>query len=232
MPTPSSGPISFSDIAWIVYRSYTAEISLNDTNVRFLIGVTTPQSQIDMNSARGKPVAGSTSYTTPGTYTFLCPAYQDISIDVRGAGGGGGSGGYQFFSIIGRGGPGAAGADSSFGGVIFGYGGGGGGGGNGAFEPPGAPGTPGGGAGGTVTVGGGSSGGAGGAGNGGTPAGSGGSGGRTTQAYTFASTAGHPVWGTNYTVVVGAGGAGQPTNPGINPGGSNGTNGAVYISWS
>lgn len=235
MPTPSSGPITFSDIAWIVYRSYTAQISLNDTNVRYLVGFTTPQSEINMNNARSKPGAGSADYITPGSYTFLCPAYENISIDVRGAGGGGGQGGFCLWPYgSGGGGPGSAGANSSFAGIIIAIGGGAGGGGGGCFGSTGYTGSSGNGLGGSVTVGGGSSGGSGGGPNGGGAAsgGSGGPGGKTTKSYIFMNTSGYPVWGSNYTVVVGNRGAGAPENPGINPAGYPGSNGAVYISWS
>jgi hypothetical protein len=238
MPTPSTGAISFSDIASIVYNNATAQISLNDTNVRILLDVSTSAAQISMTNARGKPVAGSNSYSTPGTYTFLTPPYQTLNVDVRGAGGGGGGGGTFAFpcGFLGPcpGSPGTNGGESRFASstpVVAG----GGFGGNGAPEcsgsgPGGGNGT---GSGGVNQGAGGGAGGAGGSPNGGCAGRPGGTGNRQTKSWTFNSTAGHPTWSSSYQVVVGQGGAGGGGNRdwGGGPGGT-GANGSVLISWS
>ncbi|OGG62798.1 hypothetical protein A3C21_00820 [Candidatus Kaiserbacteria bacterium RIFCSPHIGHO2_02_FULL_59_21] len=60
-------------------------------------------------------LAGSQTYSSPGTYTFAVPAYGSLTVTVNGAGGGGGGGA----------GNGASGGQSSFYGIIAGGGGGG-----------------------------------------------------------------------------------------------------------
>jgi hypothetical protein len=230
MPTPSSGQISFANIAVITKGSSTAQVDLNESLSRSLAAV--PSGQISINNFYNKPSPGSNTYTTPGTYTFLCPPYQTLSIDVRGGGGGGG-GGSTAYIIWYRGTRGSVGANSSFNSstIVLGNGGAGG-----DVQPEQSGANPNGGGtasgGDTNTKGGGSAGGNGGSGNGAAPSQNGGFGGRAVKSWVFNSTAGFLSWGTNYTVVVGRGGAGGgASSAGGGPGGT-GANGSVIINWS
>jgi hypothetical protein len=218
MAFPTSGPISFSDIAKF-FTGSNYQISLGDPLVRSLTG---DAGAVRISDVYGKPVPGSIVYATPGTYSFLVPIYQYLSIQVLGAGGGGGGG--DNHNIYGYGNCGYDGADgeySAFGGVVA-YGGGYGGG-----NCSGHPGIDAGGTGGSVTVGGGSAGG-----NGGWPQqGSGngyngGRGGLVTYGWVNLLTSGYPAWNSYVTVVVGNGGAAAPQNA------TNGAPGVVLISWS
>ena len=74
MTLPSSGAISFSNVDTELNYSSTAQISLNDTAVRTLFGISS--GAIDMNTGHGK------SNTVNITYLV-----------VAGGGGGGASGG-------------------------------------------------------------------------------------------------------------------------------------------
>ena len=129
MPTPSSGAISFSDIARIVYNNTTAQITLNDSDARLLLGV--GSGQISMSSAYNKPTAGNTgtTYHSPGSYSWVVVPYENLTATVAGGGGSGGSycGGQIFFGCVNYccSPSGIAGSQSSFNGVIA-YGGGGG----------------------------------------------------------------------------------------------------------
>ncbi len=188
---------------------------------------------------------GSQTYSTPGSYSFVVPAYGTLTVTVRGAGGGGG-GQAQLTNLTAfPGNPGSAGGNSSFSGVI-GYGGAGGTGGNGTINQtscssyPGSAGAPGGAAGGSSnTTGAGAAGGSGGSywvcffqgavsvvG----PGGPGGAGGQATRSYTFGQL--NP--GASVTVVVGTGGAGgYSNNNGYTGGtGASGSNGSVAVSWT
>jgi hypothetical protein len=235
MPTPASGQISLSDVALIVYNSSTNQTSLAESDVRFLANVMS--GEISLSNLYNKPVANSINYTTPGTYTFICPAHQTLNIDVRGARGGGGGGGTEVFGTGCFPGsncpglPGANGTNSSFASttpVIGGSGRGGNGGCGG-----GSGGTNGTGSGGTdqgPTA----NGGAGGTQNGSNCTGQqGGKGNIQTKTWTYRVTSGYPVWQVGYTVTVGQGGAGGGGNPTWGGGpGANGANGSVSISWS
>jgi len=219
MPLANSGIISLGDIAQITKGSNTL-IGLGDADTRYLLGDL--KGAVKISDAYGKPLPGSISLTTPGTYSFLVPAYQSFSVEVVAAGGGGGGGdNHNIYGYGNCGYDGGNGGYSQFGSVIADGGGYGGG------NCSGHTGTNGGGSGGTVTVGGGGAGG-----NGGWPQqGSGngypgGAGGKTLKSWTFLSTSGYPVWNTYITVVVGAGGAAAPQNA------TAGQNGYVNISWS
>jgi len=218
MAFQSSGPISFSNLSKFFTGSNTT-VSLGDPLVRLL---TSDTGAVRMSDVYGKPVPGSYTFTTPGTYSFLVPIYQYLSISVYGAGGGGGGG--DNHNIYGYGNCGYDGGDggySAFGGVVANGGGYGGG------NCSGHPGIDAGGSGGSVTVGGGAAGG-----NGGWPQqGSGngyngGRGGLVTYTWQNLVTSGYPPWQTYVTVVVGLGGAAAPQNA------TNGASGAVGISWS
>lgn len=234
MPTPANGTISFANVSAIT-KGNTSVVSLNDSDVRFLFGVSS--GTISLAQGYGKPAPGSNSYTLPGSYTFYTPAYQYIIVDVRGAGGGGGGGCDHWYGLYRyNGNPGGNGNQSSFLGVVGGGGNGGGGGGTAPGDAPGPNGAAGVGSNGDINYTGG--GGAGGAqNNGGGPSaiagGAGGAGGRATKTFTHNQTVGNPNYGTNYTIVVGArGAAGSGTSPLGNYSGSPGSNGAVYVSWS
>lgn len=167
-----------------------------------------------------KSVAGSWSRTSPGTYTFTVPVHSTIRIDVRGAGGGGGGSTYD---VGAAGQNGTAGGNASVSGTgLIGRGGAGGQG--SYYNKPGkaANGTASGGN--TLnSTGGGANGGVGGT-YGATKGGDGGDGGRAVSDWG----AGSLGVGAQLTVTVpsaGTGGAGQAR-------GANGSNGAVYISWT
>jgi len=107
MSTPASpSPISMNDINVELGVAGTTTRTMNDAQVRALLGVLTDASSIDMDTARGKSkniiATGGTIYTTGGYkyHVFLSTGYFDISavpviagIDILAvAGGGGGSG--------------------------------------------------------------------------------------------------------------------------------------------
>lgn len=233
MGTPSSGAIGFSDIAWIVYNNYASQVSLNDSDVRALAGVSS--GQISISNAYSKPTVGNTgtTYYTPGSYSWAVVPYQTLSVQVAGGGGGGGgacSGESFFYGCVNfcGGTSGSAGSDTSFNGVVS-YGGGGGvacgaagaaGGNNqnankGGGGAAGARGVPGGNC--SQTYG-----------------GLGGAGGYAT--FSWRKAAGGPNYNTTATpsvinFTVGAGGSGGRTDCRGSGGGAGGS-GWVYIAWS
>lgn len=167
-----------------------------------------------------RSVAGSRSWTSPGTYSFTVPPYSTMRIDVRGAGGGGGGSTYDI-GLPGANGSAGGNASVSSTGLV----GRGGSGGQGSYyNTPGkaANGTA---SGGNVlnSTGGGAAGGVGGT-YGITKGGNGGNGGRAVSDFAPGALG----VGATLTVTVpsgGAGGAGQVS-------GAKGGNGAVYISWT
>ena len=75
MTLQSSGAISLSDVNVELGRSSTATICMNCSGVRTLFGVSS--GSISMSSGYGKsniPV-GSSTYTAPGSYTFVVPQH-------------------------------------------------------------------------------------------------------------------------------------------------------------
>lgn len=248
MPLPSSGNLSFSQIATITKGSNTAQMSFDDAYSRLLAGV--PTGQISLQDFRGKPAAGSNTYTIPGNYSFLVPVYGTLVANTKGAGGGGGGGGMY---LISGGGNGGTGGNSYFGAVYTttttplysflpdgpkvtttvlnstktaGYGGTGGLGGSGYAQFQGN-GTAGGGIGGTVYVGGGATGG-----NGGGPGGgNGGNGGFSSASWDHIASLSYPVWASTLTITVGQGGAGGGPGGYAASGGYTGSNGTVIVSW-
>jgi hypothetical protein len=167
-----------------------------------------------------KSVAGSRSFTSPGTYSFTIPVYSTLRIDVRGAGGGGGGSTYDAGY---PGSNGAAGGDATVSGT--GLRGNGGAGGQGSYYNKPGKAASGSGSGGNVlnSTGAGADGGVGGT-YGATKGGDGGDGGRAVSDY------GPGALGVGATLTVtvpsgGNGGAGQAA-------GAKGGNGAVYISWT
>lgn len=226
MPLPSSGQISFSDIASIVSASATALTQFNAFDVRYLLE---SFSQISITSGYSKPVSASYSYTSPGAYTLVVPPYQYMSVDIRAAGGGGNGGTgsdtcigwcgqFCFFPYCcnGRGGnAGSSGGESYFrvsGIDVTAYGGSGSSSGSGY--------------GGNVINGGGGAGGSAGSAFGctGVNGSAGGAGGRVTA--NWQKGVNGPAYASTASIFVGAGGAG-----GFNAGGTGGS-GAVYISVS
>ena len=232
MTTPSSGQISFSQIAQIVKANSSTTVSLGESDIRTLLGV--GSGQISLSSAYSKPVAGSTSYSSPGSYTFIVPAYQYLATGVYGGGAGGQQGSSQetvcvcFFNWyccgLGctnncAGNYGGAGGASSF---------------NGVSASGGTSSAAGGGSGGTVTTGGANNGGAGGPGWSrgctGSAGAAGYAGGLVTAGWTKAVNG--PAYGASLAVTVGSGGAGGSGACGSGGTGSNGGSGIVNISWS
>ena len=142
MALPSSGQISFSQIAAIVYANAGAASGLNDSDIRYLLEKTS--GQIAITDGYSKPANNSYSYTSSGAYSLVVPSYQYMSADVRGGGGGGNGGSgsdtctgwcgqFCFFAYCcnGRGGEGGGAGGSSYyrvGGIdVTAYGGSGGG---------------------------------------------------------------------------------------------------------
>lgn len=167
-----------------------------------------------------KSVAGSRSWTTPGTYSFTVPVHSTIRVDIRAAGGGGGGSTYDA-GVTGA--TGVKGGNASVSGTGLSAIGGNGGAGAYYNQPgKGANGTASGGN--TLnSTGGGANGGVGGT-YGATKGGNGGDGGRAVSDWG----AGSLGVGAVLTVTVptgGNGGAGQVA-------GAKGDNGAVYISWT
>ena len=247
MVIPATGPISMSQINTELRLTSNTRITLNQANVRALLGRPTNLSRISLSDARGKSsvVPGSILFTNTAVPTltvtgnFTIPQYNRITIEVRGGGGGGQSGSYYGPSFFGPapfpGRPGISGVVSS----MFGLAGGGGGGGQ--EQTPGAIGTASGPAGSTLLPGSGKPGGAGGAparGIGGTsPQGdNGGNSGYAGRSWNRGDV-GAPVPGTAYTYIAGrAGSGGDGTStiagfPNATSGGA-GTRGDVLITWS
>jgi hypothetical protein len=228
MALPSSGQISFSQIASIVYANAGVASGLNDSDIRYLLDKTS--GQIAISDGYSKPANNSYSYTSSGAYSLVVPAYQYMAADVRGGGGGGNGGSGSdtcvgwcgqlcFFPYCcnGRGGEGGGAGGSSYfrvGGIdVTAYGGSGG--------------ASGGGYGGDVITGGGGTGGSAGSAFGcsGGNGSAGGGGGRVTNSWTKGVNG--PGYATTASIFVGGGG-----NGGYNAGGTGGT-GAVYVSvWS
>jgi hypothetical protein len=224
MALPASGAISFSQMAAIVYNNASATVSLNDSDIRTLLGVAS--GSISISSGRSKPTAATYTYTTPGTYSLVVPAYESMGIGVWGAGqgGNGGTGSdtctgwcgqFCFFPFCCNGAGGAAGA--SGGDSYFRVG---------SINVTANGGTSsanGGGYGGTVTTGGGAAGGTAGVAYGcsGSAGSIGKNGGLVTYTVRKGSTG--PAYGASCSIAVGAGGAG-----GFNAGGAGG-GGAVNV---
>lgn len=181
-------------------------------------------------------IPGSASYTSPGTYTFIVPYYHSLTVDVRGSGGGGGGSRFSDSTIYYA----SNGTYSYFGApdaTLIGYGGGGA---NGCvWSPPrnGDNGGPGEAFNGDTNInGGGNPGGIGAIinpGSGSLVGGQGGASGRAIRTWVRSQ------WYTKLTprsaitIVVGAGGARSECEPTyVTRFNTDGSHGAVYISWS
>ncbi len=224
---PASGQITMGDVNVEILKSSTAEISLNETNVRTLFGIAS--GQIDLNTGHGKRWVTPGSSTITSSTTFSVPRYAYLTVQVYGGGGGGGGGGGNDSWAYGyNGGCGGAGGTSTFSSstACNAYGGGAG--------CPGAGGAAGGQdgpSGSTLTTGGGSPGGAGGGGNNGySSGGTGGAGGYVAKTWYYTD-AGAPGWFGSIGVTIGGGGGGGPGGENA-PGGASGTAGKCIISWS
>ena len=232
MPTPSSGQISLSDIAYLVYKNRTYQTSFGNYEVKSVMnnGV----DNISLSAAYNKPVPGNsgTTYYVGGNYSFLVPPYEVLSVILAGAGGSGGSycGGQVFIGCVNYccSGAGNPGGDSYFNG-IYAYGGGGGASAGGAAGAPGGNNING------------NKGGGGAKGLGNTnPADTncnqaagadGGDGGYITYDWTKAVTPGNPDFNTVINFTVGSPGAPAGTSCRDQRGGQ-GASGYVYMSWS
>lgn len=97
LPVVPPGPLSMSQINTEIQQSSTALISLNDTTVRTVAGVTTPNSQISFTNFSGKAytVPGNSGILTSGS-SYTLPATSGLTVNILfiagGAGGGGGTG--------------------------------------------------------------------------------------------------------------------------------------------
>jgi len=169
--------------------------------------------------------AGSSTYTSPGTYYLTVPAHNQIYMQAWGAGGGGGGSWYDIGPTPGT--AGGTGGDSYVSiptyGTMYGFGGGGG-----PTWLAGSASNGGASSGNTAnTAGGGIGGGAGGV-YGASFGATGGTGGYSYSVFTFGVTSGAPGQGVTLTIVVGQGGAGGFGQ--VN--GSAGGNGQVVVGWS
>jgi hypothetical protein len=185
-------------------------------------------------------IPGGITYSVPGTYTFIVPSFNTLTVDVRGAGGGGG-GWRSSDQTVYDGGPGGFSYfNTPVNGNIVGYGGGPGHGwyaasllGTGA-----APATPGTGQNGDTNITGGGSNGGAAAISGGTYANRypspGGAGGRAVKTWVRAQQYSQLWKGYPITVVVGAGGVAGTCEPGgyLNTYSTDGSPGWVNITWS
>ena len=90
MALQKTGAISLSDVAVELKKAATANISLNDADVRALAGV--PTGEISLFNLYGKPafVPGTTKFTSNSSFT-LPAGYLSAVIEVWGGGGGGGT---------------------------------------------------------------------------------------------------------------------------------------------
>ena len=70
----------------------TAVISMNDTAVRTLFGISSGQISLANGYGKSNLVRGNTIYATAGTYTFVVPSSGVASISLVAIGGGGGVG--------------------------------------------------------------------------------------------------------------------------------------------
>ena len=232
MVIATTGAIYLSQFNTELGKLYDTPISLNQADLRQMLGITTDQSAIYMSSGRGLGVSASSQswggvYTSAGQFTFNVPWYNSMYVQVRGAGGGGGQNGNTFR----RGLSGIAGGTSVFYSStnIIGYGGGGGAGGaRGEVAAAGLPGDATGGS--TNLSGGGSRGGDGqpASGVGGVSGAAGGRGGRVEITFTRGG-AGSPVPYGQITVVIGT--AGQNGDP-ASGGAYDGTIGGMLVSWT
>jgi len=90
MALQKTGPISHNDVNVELKKAPTANISLNDADVRALAGV--PTGEISLFNLYGKPafVPGTTTFTSNSSFT-LPAGYSSAVIEVWGGGGGGGT---------------------------------------------------------------------------------------------------------------------------------------------
>lgn len=222
---PASGVISIGNISVEILRASTATTTMNDTNVRTLLGRPTDASIIYMSDAYSKRwvTPGSQSITAVGTTNFTVPRYETLTVTVK-AGGAGATGycGNDGFAHGYCGGAGAAGGNSNFasGTAVTAYGGGGTSAGSNDYCPP--SGANSGGVGGTVTTGGG--------GVGGTGCNRGGFGGMVVKTWNWAD-AGAPAYGAVIAATIGGGGAGGGGGEAAGAA-SAGAAGSVVISWT
>ena len=64
MTTPASGQISFSQIAAIVYDNASAAVSLNDSDVRYLLSLSSGQISLGQAYSLPAPVTRSEEHTS------------------------------------------------------------------------------------------------------------------------------------------------------------------------
>ena len=83
LPVVPPGPLSMSQINTEIQQSSTALISLNDTTVRTVAGVTTPGSQISFTNFSGKAytVAGNSGILTSGS-SYTLPATSGLTSGI------------------------------------------------------------------------------------------------------------------------------------------------------
>ena len=81
LPVVPPGPLSMSQINTEIQQSSTALISLIDTTVRTVAGVTTPGSQISFTNFSGKAytVAGNSGILTSGS-SYTLPATSGLTL--------------------------------------------------------------------------------------------------------------------------------------------------------
>ena len=94
LPVVPPGPLSMSQINTEILQSSTALISLNDTTVRYVAGVTTPGSQIAFTNFSGKSyvIAANSGILTSGS-SYTLPQTSGTTVKILAIAGGGGGGG-------------------------------------------------------------------------------------------------------------------------------------------
>ena len=113
MTLPTSGTISLSDVSNLARGNTDQQINMSDWDVRYLADK--PKGMISLSDTYGKPIADTRTYSTPGTYTFLVPAYETLNVTVMGGSGGGGGGSDHFpYLYCWGGGHGSSGGTSRF----------------------------------------------------------------------------------------------------------------------
>lgn len=249
MVLPSSGIIYLSQVNTELGKATTTAISLGQADVRQLFQVAAGAT-ISLSQGYGKGVSASQADWGPqANFNFTIPWYNNLYVEVRGAGGGGAGGAGSRTEprpvteanpsgadavIYSRGNPGGTGGASAFysSTALIGYGGGGGTC-NAPFSesigPTGVAGTA---SGGSYNAQGGGSGGGGGGGSAYEATGGNGGAGGVAAINFSRGAAGAPVPYTAYTIQVGSGGGGGARGGNGGANGGAGAGGYVLVRWS
>lgn len=109
MTLPATGDISIVSVNSELHIPTSTQFSVNDTDVRTLANIPTPNTQISFNDFHSKSAITNFNHNTHGTYSFVVPrGVTSVAVTVVGAGGGGGSNNSSG-SVYGGGGGGSGG---------------------------------------------------------------------------------------------------------------------------